>query len=338
MRLNKLTTEEVAPAPTDAPPAAIEAVPDEYEYELEPEAPKAPEVQTDLVYPKETRTALRIDDIVDPSYTPATNAEGLEEVGGIDGWWDRPAHWGPSKNYVGFGPTEKITDPAVLEALTKQAVVEALAVSAQLKEVKGKAKKARGLMLEYGNEDVASMVNTEVVVGEGGEATLKSEDVEGIQNLMHRTAETQEAEVEGPYRPSPEEARGMLKAWGSGWKAAQLKDPFVRFYTLKRIQQLTGHIVPDGKLVGMKSIGDLIAQVVKPPKPKKLVEEIQARGDLLELPNVHVFPRRITPVDKENQVGRWKIIEKELQRRGLPVLGTGGYRKAVEKSWIKGGV
>jgi hypothetical protein len=108
--------------------------------------------------------------------------------------------------------------------------------------------------------------------------------------------------------------------------------------TVKRIQQLTGHVVPDGKLVGMKNIGALVAHVVKPPKAKKLAEEIQAKGDLLELPNVHVFPRRVTPVDKENMVGRWKIIERELEKRGLPVLGTGGYRKAVEKSWIKGGL
>lgn len=26
-------------------------------------------------------------------------------------------------------------------------------------------------------------------------------------------------------------------------------------------------------------------------------------------------------MDKEKEVGRWKVIEKELQDRGLPVLG-----------------
>jgi hypothetical protein len=108
--------------------------------------------------------------------------------------------------------------------------------------------------------------------------------------------------------------------------------------TIKRIQKLTGQIIPDGKLVGVKTIGALVARVIKPPKAKKLAEEIQAKGDLLELPNVQVYPRRLTPVDKENMVGRWKLIEGELQKRGLPVLGTGGHRKAVEKSWLKGGV
>lgn len=38
-------------------------------------------------------------------------------------------------------------------------------------------------------------------------------------------------------------------------------------------------------------------------------------------PNVMVLPRRETPVDKEKEIGRWKVIEQELIERGLPVLG-----------------
>lgn len=34
-----------------------------------------------------------------------------------------------------------------------------------------------------------------------------------------------------------------------------------------------------------------------------------------------VLSRRETPVDKEKEVGRWKVIERELKARGLPVLG-----------------
>ena len=37
--------------------------------------------------------------------------------------------------------------------------------------------------------------------------------------------------------------------------------------------------------------------------------------------NLMILPRRETPVDKEKEVGRWKVIEKELIDRGLPVLG-----------------
>lgn len=38
-------------------------------------------------------------------------------------------------------------------------------------------------------------------------------------------------------------------------------------------------------------------------------------------PNVMVLSRRETAVDKEKELGRWKVIERELRARGLPVLG-----------------
>ena len=41
----------------------------------------------------------------------------------------------------------------------------------------------------------------------------------------------------------------------------------------------------------------------------------------LDLPNVTFSGRRVTPVDREKQVGRWKVIEEELEKRNLPVLG-----------------
>lgn len=36
-----------------------------------------------------------------------------------------------------------------------------------------------------------------------------------------------------------------------------------------------------------------------------------------------IHGRRQTPIDKEKEVGRWKVIEKELRERGLPVVGRG---------------
>jgi hypothetical protein len=42
---------------------------------------------------------------------------------------------------------------------------------------------------------------------------------------------------------------------------------------------------------------------------------------LTQQSNLLIFHRRETPVDKEKEVGRWKVIEKELTARGLPVLG-----------------
>lgn len=58
------------------------------------------------------------------------------------------------------------------------------------------------------------------------------------------------------------------------------------------------------------------------PKPKKLAEILLGQADLLALPNVEIFERRYTPIDKEKDVGRWKIIERELKERNLPLTGT----------------
>ena len=60
---------------------------------------------------------------------------------------------------------------------------------------------------------------------------------------------------------------------------------------------------------------------INKPAPKNLYESLAANDDLVSQSNVMVLPRRETPVDKEKELGRWKVIEKELKERGLPVLG-----------------
>jgi hypothetical protein len=57
------------------------------------------------------------------------------------------------------------------------------------------------------------------------------------------------------------------------------------------------------------------------PRPKNLYEELTEKPKLMSQGNLMILPRRETPVDKEKEVGRWKVIERELRARGLPVLG-----------------
>lgn len=66
---------------------------------------------------------------------------------------------------------------------------------------------------------------------------------------------------------------------------------------------------------------NVLSRLITPPKPRKLVDRLAQREDLMSLPNISVFAKRITPIDKERSLGRWKLIEKELQERGLPVTG-----------------
>jgi hypothetical protein len=104
----------------------------------------------------------------------------------------------------------------------------------------------------------------------------------------------------------------------------------------KRVQQLTGHIIPDHKLLTVRNVAGYLAVLVKPPPPKKLSEVIERKGELLSLPNVKVYPRRVTPIDKEKMVGRWKVIVRELEKRELPVVGMADYGKTPERKWATG--
>lgn len=150
----------------------------------------------------------------------------------------------------------------------------------------------------------------------------------------------------------------LRKSWNNDWKEATIRDPVVKFYVCpipnllaydnkitdstfshiqqaaKRIQKMAGHILSDGKLTSIQTVANFMDALVTPPKPKKLAEQIEQSSILPELPNVKVYPRRVTPVDKEKMVGRWKVIQKELQKRDLPVLGTGGIGKYTELKWL----
>jgi len=57
------------------------------------------------------------------------------------------------------------------------------------------------------------------------------------------------------------------------------------------------------------------------PKPANLADRLRGDDVLAAQSNLLILGRRETPVDKEKEVGRWKIIEAELRARGLPVLG-----------------
>ncbi|RMY64088.1 hypothetical protein D0862_15328 [Hortaea werneckii] len=93
---------------------------------------------------------------------------------------------------------------------------------------------------------------------------------------------------------------------------------------LKRILQLTSHRLPDHALSTSTTLADLWSHFAIPPVPKKLAhtKPLQKLATNAHTPNVTVHTRRQTPIDREKNVGRWKVIEEELVQRGLPVTGT----------------
>ncbi|KAL2147554.1 hypothetical protein VTI28DRAFT_8809 [Corynascus sepedonium] len=270
-----------------------------------------------------------------------------------------------------FGPADKITDPVVLEVLGKRAIVEALVVARFAGAEKRKAVD-RLFAHADGADRLGKIVRAEVVAKEDGTATLKEsadwvrvwdvlksavkkarqqQQQPGQNKLEGEMAEVVDAEAQEAAVPegeakeaapapqlTPQVAKSLMGTWNKEWKKAELRDPIVKFYAAKRIQQLTGHRIPDGKLLAIHTIDGLLKQLVEPPKPKKLAEFVEKTAAFKDLRNVRVFPRRVTPIDKEQMVGRWKIIVKELEKRELPVTGTGDYGPAIEKRWLEGKV
>lgn len=73
------------------------------------------------------------------------------------------------------------------------------------------------------------------------------------------------------------------------------------------------------------------------PKPKKLAEQLAAQGEQLSsLPNLRIHDKKIGPIDRETELGRWKVIEGELEKRGLPITGTDGLPSHKERRWLRG--
>lgn len=205
------------------------------EVEAEAAAPEA----SNIVVPPEFSYAPAPKDATD--YVPAQTAEGLEEVGGLEGWWDVEGHLGEADKLRVFSERvgAKVTEPSVLEVLVRQAVVEALVVQGKGGEM---------LMGRWGALDKEAMVRAGgvgITVSEAGDVTLtgdlgavleglKMEEEVTAQEPLEKEASGGEAAAKQP-EPAPEElltaeeASEMIKSWDHTWRKVPLTDPSLRF-------------------------------------------------------------------------------------------------------------
>lgn len=70
------------------------------------------------------------------------------------------------------------------------------------------------------------------------------------------------------------------------------------------------------------------------PQPTKLAE-LLSKQNLLDLPNVALHKRKLRLSDKEIPVGRWKLIQEELEKRGIPLLGDKDITGHSESDWVR---
>jgi len=89
----------------------------------------------------------------------------------------------------------------------------------------------------------------------------------------------------------------------------------------KQILEETGMRVSDFDLQKVKTLGHLRRALVDQYQPKKTTQQLRVAESIQGLGNVQVYSRRRTPIHKQKEIGRWKLIEQELQERGLPVTG-----------------
>ncbi|KAK6418592.1 hypothetical protein LTR95_017177 [Oleoguttula sp. CCFEE 5521] len=104
--------------------------------------------------------------------------------------------------------------------------------------------------------------------------------------------------------------------------AFKFMDSDSRLTIMKRVFQLTSHRLPDAVVSTASTPTDLYHAYITKPAPKKLAQTKELSKVKVSVPNVTVYSKRRTPIDKEKDVGRWKVIEAELLRRNLPVTGS----------------
>ncbi|KAH0536194.1 hypothetical protein FGG08_006902 [Glutinoglossum americanum] len=291
------------------------------------------------------------------AYSPATTWDGLEHVGGSGGWWEK--NWDPVYGFKAsmcFIPPERLASPTALTNALHRAVVEVFTlqqagkplgdvsnIPTNLDEdittpVQITLNEQQGISLVYPDGQVKEDILQYAIPSELPQevieaATDETSEDKNIPTDLPTEGEPPTTEKEGllvageqssgEHYKTDSHLQEIISTWNPSWLSIPLTEPALKFAILKRTTQLTGHLIPDPKIHNLLTTQSLLTLLVTPPPPRKLAQSLLENEELVRLPNVKVVERRVTPVDREKAVGRWKIIEKELEERGLPVLGRG---------------
>uniref|UniRef100_A0A8H7TSI9 Large ribosomal subunit protein mL50 n=1 Tax=Bionectria ochroleuca TaxID=29856 RepID=A0A8H7TSI9_BIOOC len=263
----------------------------------------------------------------DPTYTPALTIEELEEIPPFSKWWDQPEHWGKESEFRSFGKAEKEVERAIIEVQVRRAVVEVLSLQQENKLAEQLVKK-----WPAGSREALEQTLAVEIVGADGQFSLQG-DVSSV--VSHLTQDAAGSSEEGSPSITLEEAAEITNKWDAKWKEIKVNDE-IKFAIRKRIYQLTGNLIPDSKLGAARNVRDVLTTLFQQRKPSSLADELLAKPEVTKLPNVRVHSRKVGPIDKEIEIGRWKVIEEELKKRDLPVTGTDNLSGNKEREWMTG--
>jgi hypothetical protein len=175
--------------------------------------------------------AARSGEVADPTYAPATSADGLKMVGGVSNWWNKPEHWDSSGDFTGFKPKEKVTDPALIDVAVRRAVIEAFA----LREA-GREDDLVGVWpTTLSRADTETLLAREVKTDENGAITLGAAEAAAVAEQLRWKDDVEAAEATAeesrasPRSLSAEEAAALTLSWDKSWRSISIADPRIRF-------------------------------------------------------------------------------------------------------------
>nr|POF13103.1 hypothetical protein CFP56_10251 [Quercus suber] len=247
--------------------------------------------------------ARRYDPTVSKDYQPAETGENLERVGSPS-WVKRQLDQG--ERYRGANKRIQL-DAAQWKRLLHHVAVEALTLRKHGINLANFYQETRNG--KRGEAWAASLLAT-MKADRLGKSTVEFQDPSHEKQIMDAAG----------IGPPPEVMRDVGAPKLSLF--VLIKDPLVKFAIAQRILQLTGHRLPDSTVSNAKTLHDFYTTYRQVEPAKKLAAEPKVQQFKSELPNVKWHKTKHTMIQKEQAVGRWKIIEAELAKRDLPITGT----------------
>ncbi|KAL4990480.1 ribosomal subunit 39S-domain-containing protein, partial [Aspergillus falconensis] len=297
----------------------------------EPEGDQRTPVENHAAAAEDTALADVAEDVTAGEYVPATTWEGLDRIGHLGRWNDLPPK--TEDAYSSFSSNRRLTKPGHLALAAHQTAVELCLMHSLNKPLTSVCE-----VVEHEEPILKMILDCRIRPKSGWDSALEYPNKETEDALVFvfkqigaqgaepadATEATETAEAEESVDGSAERAKeipfsGDKDVNDKGYLTLSLSDPATKFAFLKRFSQLSGLYFPDPTIESITSVKQVMAHILKEtaPKPKKLAENLLANDTLQILPNVKIFAKRQKPWHKDEELGRKKLIDAELRRRGL---------------------
>ncbi|KAK3672989.1 hypothetical protein LTR78_007100 [Recurvomyces mirabilis] len=248
---------------------------------------------------QEYEVAAVVDPTLAKNYIQAMSWEGLERIGSEE-WVKRRADQG--EQYVGFIPKKDI------KLTPKQWKIVLSDIMADILALKRAGRSVDQVL--HPNVQEQGTANETWTPDSG----LPSFSITKQQSLRVVANERQ-------YRGTlgRRSKRSTIAPIGD----VSLHDPAIKLALHKIILRVSGRRISDAALNSSHTLSDLYSHLTAKTKSPSLARAPEIRRlKATSAANVSFVPRKVTMIDREKQVGRWKVIEEELVARGLPVTGS----------------